>query len=160
MKKVKVITVSDSSFENKREDLSGKVTKDFLEDEFEVGDIDIIPDEKNIIKEKLLKYSNENYDIIITTGGTGFSKRDVTPEATLEVIEKRAFGIEIAMMTSSLKITPFAMLSRAICGIVNKSLIINLPGSPKAAKENLEVIKPALEHAVKMINTKKGQMHS
>ncbi|MDO4594276.1 MAG: MogA/MoaB family molybdenum cofactor biosynthesis protein [Tissierellia bacterium] len=159
MQNLKIITVSDSCYEKKREDLSGIAIKEYLEDEFIADDFDIVPDEIEKIENSLKKAIKNQYDLIVTTGGTGFSKRDVTPEATMNVIEKRAYGIEIALISKSMEFTDKAMLSRAICGICDKSLIINLPGSPKACKENLSIIKPVLKHAIKMIGTKKGELH-
>ena len=104
---------------------------------------------REIIKNKLVHYSDVlKVDLILTTGGTGFSPRDITPEATLEVIDRNVPGIAEAMRLNSLKVTPHAMLSRSISGIRNSTLIVNLPGSPKAAKENLEVIMPALPHGI------------
>nr|XP_012149862.1 PREDICTED: gephyrin [Megachile rotundata]XP_012149863.1 PREDICTED: gephyrin [Megachile rotundata] len=162
-----LLTVSDSCYKYKKEDKSGpEVELCISNNGTEIGKIlrgqvfhkDIVPDDEYAIKEKLISWSDSRQvDVIFTIGGTGFSKRDVTPEATKEIIQKEAPGLVIAMLTSSLKITPMAMLSRAACGIRDKTLIINLPGSPKAAKECLSVIAPAISHAVDLIrdNTEK-----
>ncbi len=150
--KAAVLTLSDRGFAGQREDESGKIAIEML------GKINavveyyrVLPDELNLIKNELLSLCEKGYDLVITTGGTGVSPRDVTPEATLSVIEKRLYGMEIAMMNESLKHTPFGMLSRAIVGVKNQTLIINLPGSPKAVQENLQVILSALPHAVEKI---------
>jgi molybdenum cofactor synthesis domain-containing protein len=110
----------------------------------------VIPDDASVIASTLRGWSPE-MDLILTTGGTGFAVRDVTPEATLSVIERRAPGLEEAMRFSSLQRTPHAMLSRAVAGIAGRCIIVNLPGSPKAARENLAVILPALPHAVRLL---------
>ncbi|MDP2961064.1 MAG: MogA/MoaB family molybdenum cofactor biosynthesis protein, partial [candidate division Zixibacteria bacterium] len=124
----------------------------------EVVKYEIIPDEKEMSKAELIRCCDQlKIDLILTVGGTGFSPRDVTPEATLEVIERKAPGIPEAMRMESLKITPRAILSRAEAGIRGKSLIINLPGSPKGAKENLEVILPDLAHGIEILQGKAGE---
>ncbi|XP_031847264.1 molybdenum cofactor synthesis protein cinnamon isoform X2 [Nomia melanderi] len=145
----------------KNEDKSGPEIEDCIKNNnSEIGKIfkgevwfkKLIPDDEYAIKENLISWSDsKQVDVILTIGGTGFSKRDVTPEATKQIIQKEAPGIAIAMLTASLKITPMAMLSRATCGIRDKTLIINLPGSPKAAKECLGVIAPAIPHAVDLL---------
>ncbi|MGI6451803.1 MAG: MogA/MoaB family molybdenum cofactor biosynthesis protein [Desulfitobacteriia bacterium] len=112
----------------------------------------VIPDEQQMIAGKLIEFADElQLDLIITTGGTGFSPRDVTPEATLTVVEKRAPGLAEAMRLESLKVTPMAMLSRAEAGIRGRSVIINLPGSPKAVRECLAVVMPALGHGIEIL---------
>jgi molybdenum cofactor synthesis domain-containing protein len=116
----------------------------------EVRFYDVLPDEKELIKEKLLEYA-EKVDLILTTGGTGLAPRDVTPEATLEVIDRQVTGIAEAMRFEGYKKTKRAMLSRAVAGVRGRTLIINLPGSPKAVQENLEVIIDALPHAIEKI---------
>jgi len=153
---VAVLTMSDKGSKGEREDSSGPLIKDMLKSiDAEVKHYDILPDEKELIKEKLIKYSKE-VDLIITTGGTGLSPRDVTPEATLEVIDRQVPGIAEAMRSEGLKKTSRAMLSRAVTGVKGRSLIINLPGSPKAVKENLAVILDVIPHAIEKIkgNTK------
>jgi len=159
MIKVAVVTVSDKGYAGEREDKSGEVIKKLVKKlPGEVAKYEIVPDEKPIIRDKLIQFSDQlKIDLILTTGGTGFSKRDVTPEATLEVIEKRAPGICEAMRLESLKVTPRAMLSRAEAGIRGKTLIINLPGSPKGAKECLEVILPALSHGIEILQGRTGE---
>ena len=110
-----------------------------------------------MIKDRIVRWSDSNQvDIILTTGGTGFSSRDITPEATLDVIEREAPGIAEAMRAESLKITPHAMMSRARAGIRGRTLIINLPGSPRAAVENLNVVLPIIEHAVELLSGDPG----
>jgi molybdopterin adenylyltransferase len=148
---VAVLTLSDKGSKGDREDLSGPLIQEMLKRiDAEVKYYEILPDEKERIKEKLIKYSNE-VDLILTTGGTGLSPRDVTPDATLEVIDRQVPGIAEAMRLESLKKTNRAMLSRAVAGVRGRSLLINLPGSPKAVRENLEVILEALPHAIEKI---------
>lgn len=147
-----VITLSDKGFTGEREDQSGKMVIEMLQQiDAVVEDYKILPDEFDLIKKELLSLCEKNFDLIVTTGGTGVSPRDVTPEATLSVIEKRLYGMEIAMMIESLKQTPFGMLSRAVAGVKGQTLIVNLPGSPKAVQENLKPILAAIPHAVEKI---------
>ncbi|OGO17064.1 MAG: molybdenum cofactor biosynthesis protein [Chloroflexi bacterium RBG_16_48_8] len=152
--KVMVLTVSDRSFRGEREDKSGPLLVGILQASgWEVVSIQIVPDDQPDIEDVLRKWADSSeVDVILTTGGTGFSPRDCTPEATRNVVNRIAPGIAEAMRLASLKITPHAMLSRAVAGIRGKTLIVNLPGSPKAAKENLEVILPALPHAVQLLS--------
>ena len=148
----KVITVSDKGYRGERVDESGPLVKELLTDAgYEVGDVVIVPDEMDMIVDELTKSSDEDIALIITTGGTGFSPRDITPEATIKVCERMVPGIAEAMRAASLKITNRAMLSRGVSGIRKGSLIINLPGSKKAAKENLESVLPALEHGLSVL---------
>lgn len=148
--KAGILTLSDKGSRGDREDLSGAVIREMLESSgIEVNTYEIIPDEVHLISSKIKEWSDsKGLSLIITTGGTGLSPRDVTPEATLAVIEKRVPGMEEAMRTESLKKTPNAMISRAVAGIRGRTLIVNLPGSPKAVRENLGVILPALPHAL------------
>ena len=111
----------------------------------------VLPDEKDMLAAEMIKMSEDGADLVMTTGGTGFSKRDVTPEATKMVIEKEARGITDAILFYSLSITPRAMLSRAIAGIRGETLIVNLPGSPKAVREALEYILPSLKHGLEIL---------
>ena len=145
-----ILTLSDKGSRGEREDLSGAVIREMLEGAgITVTAYEVIPDEAVLISSKLKEWSDsKGLNLIITTGGTGLSPRDVTPEATLSVIEKRVSGMEEAMRAESLKKTPNAMISRAVVGIRGKTLILNLPGSPRAVRENLDVILPVLPHAL------------
>jgi len=148
---VAILTLSDKGSKGEREDISGKTIQNILEPRgFIIKHYDILPDEKEIIKEKLLSYIN-NVDLILTTGGTGLSPRDVTPDATSEIIEKEIPGISEAMRAEGLKKTKRAMLSRAIAGVKGQTLIINLPGSPKGVEESLNAIIEAIPHAIEKI---------
>ncbi len=148
-----VLTISDKGARGQRYDESGKVIKDSLSHAGgQVIKYDVIPDEAEIISHKLAEWADEGgVDVIITTGGTGLSQRDVTPEATLSIIDRVVPGIVEAMRIKTLSKTPMAMLSRAAAGVRGKCLIINLPGSPRAVAECLEVILPAIPHAVEII---------
>ncbi len=148
--KVAIVTVSDKGSKGQREDMSGKIIKEMLTNWAEVVYYSIVPDEKDLIKKELITQSDK-VDLILTNGGTGLHPRDVTPDATLEVIDREIPGIAEAMRIEGLKKTKHAMLSRAVAGIRGKTLIINLPGSPKAVKESLEVILEALPHAIDKI---------
>jgi molybdenum cofactor synthesis domain-containing protein len=150
---VAVITISDRSSRGERPDSSGPVlVEEVLKAGWKVSTTQIIPDDFEIIRNTLVDLCDHAMaDLILTTGGTGFSSRDVTPEATLSVVDRQAPGIAEAMRYESLKITPHAMLSRAVAGIRKKTLIINFPGSPKAARENFNVVKPVLPHAVELL---------
>lgn len=156
---VGVITVSDKSSRGERTDASGPVIEEMLEG---IGGRTkkrmIVPDEKQEIKNAIIHMSDDlGLNLILTTGGTGFSQRDVTPEATLEVIERNVPGIPEAMRARSLLVTPRAMLSRAQAGIRKQSLIINLPGSPKGVRESLEAILPALLHGIEILTGKASE---
>jgi molybdopterin adenylyltransferase len=148
-----VLTISDLGSQGLRKDTSGPAVCNMLKDVgFEVIYTNIIPDERAEISAELKSCADEkDVDLIITTGGTGLSPRDVTPEATLDVIEREIRAIPMAMLYESLKVTPNAMLSRAVAGTRGKTLIINLPGSEKGARENLAAVIGALEHALHMI---------
>ncbi|OLS03741.1 MogA/MoaB family molybdenum cofactor biosynthesis protein [Tissierella creatinophila] len=153
MFRVGIITCSDKGFKGEREDISGKVIKDILEkNDYKVETYKIVPDDKEEIKKEMIYMSDSlKLDLILTTGGTGFSKRDVTPEATLEVIEKNANGISEAIRSYSLTITKRAMLSRAVSGIRGDTLIINMPGSPKAVEEALDYILDSVHHGLEIL---------
>lgn len=155
MVSVGIITVSDRSSQGLRDDVSGPVIRQWaLEKGYVVQKETIVPDEYEDIKNALLDLSDSGMDLILTTGGTGFAPRDVTPEATMAVIEKYASGFVEAMRMKSLQITSHAMLSRAVSGIRKNSLIINLPGSPKAVRENLGFIEAAIPHAIELMQSK------
>ncbi|XP_069494815.1 gephyrin isoform X38 [Ambystoma mexicanum] len=154
--RVGVLTVSDSCFRNLAEDRSGINLKDLVQDPSLLGGTisayKIVPDEIDDIKETLVDWCDEKeLNLILTTGGTGFAPRDVTPEATREVIEREAPGMALAMLMGSLNVTPLGMLSRPVCGIRGKTLIINLPGSKKGSQECFQFILPALPHAIDLL---------
>lgn len=150
--RARVITISDKGSKGERQDTSGPRLKEMLQKDFEVGEILIIPDEKDLIAETIREEIDaENYDLVVTTGGTGVGPRDVTPEATREIIEKDLPGFSEAMRMESFRITPFALISRAICGIRGQSIVINLPGSPKAAAECLSFVYKAIPHALEKV---------
>jgi len=148
-----ILTISDKGSRGEREDESGRAIKKLLAPlNARLVKYDIVPDEMEIISQKLIQWADEEgIDLIVTTGGTGLSPRDVTPEATLAVVERIVPGLAETMRAESLKKTPMAMLSRGVAGIRRGSLIINLPGSPKAVQECLEVILPALPHAMEVL---------
>ena len=153
MIRVAILTISDRSYRGERPDASGPALTDYsLSQNWEVIASLIVPDEKVQIISVMREWiSGNSIDIILTTGGTGFAPRDITPEATLEVIEKLAPGLAEAMRLSSLQKTPHAMLTRGICGIAGRTIIINLPGSPRAAVENLQAIANVLPHAIELL---------
>ncbi|NLN70176.1 MAG: MogA/MoaB family molybdenum cofactor biosynthesis protein [Chloroflexi bacterium] len=154
---VAILIVSDKSYQGSRGDQTGPALTKVLSPHASVSPVQIIPDEFEMIKAALIELSDRGeYDIIFTSGGTGLSPRDVTPEATLAVVERLAPGIPEAMRAASLEITPRAMLSRAISGVRGKTLIVNLPGSPKGALENLQIFLPTMLHAVE---TLRGDAH-
>lgn len=151
--KAAVLTASDRSSQGKREDKSGMLLRDLLENlPAEVVAYRVLPDDKKVLVKALIHLSDLlSCDLILTTGGTGLAPRDSTPEATREVIEKEIPGISQAIREASLKKTPMAMLSRALAGIRGHTLIINLPGSPSAVQEAFEVLRPVLIHAVELL---------
>lgn len=153
-----VITASDKGSRGEREDLSGKMVAEMLKDIGKVEQYAIVPDEKEALKKQMIYMADElKIDLILTTGGTGFAPRDVTPEATLEVIDRLAPGIPEAMRSKSLEKTSRAMLSRAVAGLRGQTLIINLPGSPKGVSECLSVILPALGHGLEIMKGQAGE---
>ncbi len=151
--KVGILTSSDRSSRGERSDLSGPVLVEMVREKgWDIVETLIVPDDVGILRDTLILWADSgDIDLILTTGGTGFSPRDITPEATRLVVNKLAPGLAEAMRAESLKITPHAMLSRAIAGIRGRTLIINLPGSPKAARENLQIIAPVLGHAIQLL---------
>jgi molybdenum cofactor synthesis domain-containing protein len=152
--RVGILTISDRSSRGERPDDSGPAIREFVEGRLaaQVADSAVIPDDLPTIRDTLAAWCDAGQmDILFTTGGTGFAPRDVTPEATRAVIEREAPGLAEAMRAASLLVTPHAMLSRAVCGIRGHTLIINLPGSPKAVRENLATLAPALPHAVQIL---------
>lgn len=159
--RIGIMTISDRAYSGEYEDESGPVIREIVETRLPGGEVHldaVVPDDFQTIKNGLAKWCDDaTMDLILTTGGTGFAPRDVTPEATRAVIEREAPGLAEAMRAASLRVTPHAMLSRAVAGVRGCTLIVNLPGSPKAVKENLEVILPALPHAVALLQEQKGQ---
>lgn len=148
-----IITSSDSGYEGKREDLSGPVIREILTAAgYEVVHMVLLPDEREVLAREMARIADEGAaELIVTTGGTGFSPRDCMPEATADITERAVPGIPEAMRAFSMTITPRAMLSRAAAGIRKSTLIVNLPGSPKAVRESLEFILPALWHGLEIL---------
>jgi len=153
-----VLTISDRSYLGQREDASGPVLVNKVREAgWEVVGEKIVPDDYDAIRKSLIEWCDHGQiDFILSTGGTGFSGRDITPEATQSVIQRFAPGLSEAMRQKSLEKTPHAMLSRGVAGIRSRTLIINLPGSPKAALENLDVVIPVLPHAVELLHEDPG----
>ena len=160
--RVAILTLSDKGAQGEREDVSGNVLKEMVQAlPGKVAFYKILPDEARLIETCLCELADRgDLDLILTTGGTGVSPRDVTPDATLRVIEKELPGMSEVMRRASMEKTPRAMISRAVCGIRGKTLIVNLPGSPRGAQENLEVIFSALPHALDKIRGDQGDCAS
>jgi molybdenum cofactor synthesis domain-containing protein len=154
MRQIGILTISDRAARGEYEDRSGPAAADLLRAQtgWQIARQEIIADEFAAITETLTQWCNEGLDLILTTGGTGFAPRDMTPEATRHVIEREAPGIAEALRAESLKLTRHAMLSRAVAGIRGRTLIINLPGNPKAIAENLQVLLPVLPHALDLLS--------
>jgi len=160
MFRVGVLTVSDRAARGVVQDQSGPLISRWARERLQALVLEerVIPDERYLIEEVLRRWADEEeLDLILTTGGTGFAPRDVTPEATRAVIEKEVPGVAEAMRAESLKITPHAMLSRGVAGIRGRTLIVNLPGSPKAVQQSLEVILPALPHGLALLQEVVGE---
>ena len=148
-----IVCVSDRCSQGVCQDKSGPLIKELVSPLGKTAEYILVPDEKEKIEEALIYLCDDvKADVVLTTGGTGFAPRDITPEATKAIIEREAPGIAEAIRIKSLQITPKAMLSRAVSGIRGKSLIVNLPGSPKAVRESLEFILPVLPHAVEVLS--------
>lgn len=156
---VGIITASDKGSKGEREDLSGKLIADIIASRgYTIKRQIILPDDEELLSNEMIYMADElKVDLILTTGGTGFSKRDNTPEATLKVCNRVANGIAEAIRAYSLSITPRAMLSRAVSGIRNDTLIINLPGSPKAVKESLDYAMDSIHHGLEILTGKSGE---
>ncbi|WP_055667754.1 MogA/MoaB family molybdenum cofactor biosynthesis protein [Desnuesiella massiliensis] len=150
---VGIITASDKGFKGEREDKSGQVIKDMvIKAGYTLKKYILLPDEKDLIEKELIYMCDDlKVNLVLTTGGTGFSQRDITPEATKAIIEREANGISEAIRYYSLQITPRAMLSRGVSGIRKNTLIINLPGSEKAVRESLEFIMPSIKHGIEIL---------
>lgn len=150
--KVGILTISDKGARGEREDRTGPAIREIMEAAGgEVVRTRIVPDEQDQIRDILVEWSDEGIDLVLTTGGTGFSPRDWTPEATKSIIERDIPGIPEAMRRAGMEKTPMAMLSRAVAGIRKSTLIINLPGSEKAVRESLEAVLPALAHGIEIL---------
>lgn len=158
MKRAAIITSSDTGYRGEREDLSGPVIKEILEaNGYEVVSMEILPDDRAVLSGRMAEIADSGAaELLLTTGGTGFSPRDVMPEATSDIIERAVPGIPEAIRAYSMTITKRAMLSRATAGIRKKTLIINLPGSPKAVRESLEYIIDALAHGIEIMTGEAG----
>ena len=153
MRRAAILTISNRGFRGEREDRSGPAVQEMLDNAgFSVAYFEVLPDDQRLIEEQLRRLADQSrFDLVVTTGGTGVSPEDVTPDATLAVIDRQVPGMAEVMRAASLAKTPHAMLSRAVAGIRGETLIINLPGSVKGAQENLEVVLPALQHALEKI---------
>jgi molybdenum cofactor synthesis domain-containing protein len=157
--RVAILTASDKGSRGEREDLSAVAIREMVATiGMDVIAYDVVPDEQEILSAKLIEYADDlRVDLVLTTGGTGLAPRDVTPEATLAVISRVIPGIPEAMRAAGLQYTPHSMLSRAVAGNRGHTLIINLPGSPRAVRENLAVILPALPHALNILQESAGE---
>lgn len=152
---VGILTVSDRGSRGEREDLSGPEIRVWAQAQgYSVSEERMVPDDIEAIKQAFVEMSDKGINLLLSTGGTGFAARDHTPEATKAILDKEAPGFAEVMRAGSMKITPHAMLSRAVSGIRGQSLIINLPGSPKAVRESLGFIEKAIPHAVKLLESK------
>lgn len=151
--KIAILIISDRGSRGEYEDRSGPVFAEIIEGQtaWRIGEKAIVPDEFDVIANQLRHWCDNGFNLILTSGGTGFSPRDITPEATKSVIEREAPGIAETLRAESLKITRHAMLSRAVAGIRGQTLIINMPGNPKAVRENLDVLLPILPHALELL---------
>ena len=157
--KAAVVTLSDKGFRNEREDKSGELVQMMLKEAgYEVAEYRLLPDEQTQIETVLKELSDEKeMDLILTTGGTGFSQRDCTPEATMDIVERPVPGIPEAMRAHTMKLTRRSMLNRSAAGICGETLIVNLPGSPKAVKESLEYVLPHLGHGLGILRGTDGE---
>lgn len=159
---VAILTISDRSFMKIRQDISGPALKNAAQElQWDIVAMEVVPDEITIISQKLVAWSDSGkINLILTTGGTGFAPRDVTPEATQAIIHRLAPGLAEAMRAFSLTKTPHAMLARGVCGIRNQTLIVNLPGNPTAAVENFQFIQMVIPHAVELLsNSAESEFH-
>ena len=149
-----ILTVSTSGSQGKRQDTSGSTIQEILcEPEYRTIHYSVVPDDLESIAKQMINWADDvDVDLIVSTGGTGLGQQDVTPEACLSIIDKEVPGLSEAMRAKSLEITPMAMLSRSVCGVRGKTLIITLPGSPKGVKETLDVVKPVLPHALELLS--------
>ncbi len=151
--RVGILTISDLGARGLRADTSGEAIRRLLASlDATVERYEVVPDEREQIEDRLRRWADQDgLDLVLTTGGTGFGPRDVTPEATRAVIEREAPGLVVAMVSEALKRTPLAMLTRAVAGLRGRTLIVNLPGSPRAVEENLQVLLPVLPHALALV---------